>query len=164
VILNSRKLLPNPVTYFIYTQSAMPSGNGVRSTPINNRIRQRYHWYFTSILLLGTEQCELLWICDEYTSVCLSVRVCPLTQLENCLAGLHQIFNVFHIWPAFRYTMYFRFHGWRHIFIPRGQRAESSTTLWLEEFSEWRYHGWVRQNVVLGAKSAIYDFASFRKV
>jgi len=50
------------------------------------------------------------------------------------------------MWPllcppltALRYVMYFRFYGWRHVFIPWDQWAESSTTLCLEEFVRWRY-------------------------
>ena len=96
-------------------------------------------------------------------SVCLSVRshnskphgwtspsfcaCCPWPWLRSPLTAL-------------RYVMYFRFYKWRHVFIPRRQRSELSTTLRSEEFARWRYRLDVRQlqrqNAAPGAEFAIY--------
>jgi len=46
---------------------------------------------------------------------------------------------------AICYVMYFRFYGWRHVFIPWDQWAESSTTLCLEEVRQMAVRLDVRQ-------------------
>jgi len=60
-------------------------------------------------------------------SACLSV--CPFAQLKNHTAELYHFVHVARgrhsvlLWRSLRDIMYFRFCGWRHVFIPRNQWA-----------------------------------------
>ena len=69
---------------------------------------------------------------------------------------------------ALRYVVYFRFYGWRHVFIQLCQWARikhnvmfrrsspGNGTSWMSEnLAEFC---WVHQNAAVGTKSAVYDF------
>jgi len=57
-------------------------------------------------------------------SVCACVSVCPRAYLWNRWTDLHTILCADPLWPWLRpplaalcYVMYFRFYGWRHIWL-----------------------------------------------
>ena len=67
--------------------------------------------------------CVFIAVC---LSVCLSVcvSVCPWPHLWNRWTDLHEICYADPLWPwlgpalvALRYVMYFRFYGWRHVWL-----------------------------------------------
>jgi len=57
--------------------------------------------------------------------LCVCVFVCPRSHLRNCTFDLHQFLRmsptaVARSFSGGGYVMYFRFHGWRHLYISQG--------------------------------------------